>query len=359
MTETPADPSTWYEATRTDRTERARLNFDLDVDVCVVGGGLAGLTAAREVARRGWSVALIESGRIGGGASGRSNGFVLPGFSEDMDTVVERIGLDHAKQLWALSQGGVDYIRAAIRDLKMPDVEAGEGWLKVAKTDNAGAVRAKVERLRWIGAEVEFWDMARVRQALSSAHYFSAMSFPGAFHINPLNYALGLARAAEELGVRIFEDTPAIELDPAGVRKRIRTPSGTVRAAHVVLAANVQLGNLMPRLSATLVPVTTYVIVTEPLGPLFDDVVSYRGAVSDGNRGANHFRALEGGRLLWSSRITTKPVNPRRFARSLAASVRTIFPQFRRSKSRICGRARSAAPCTACRRSARFHAACG
>ena len=93
----------WYEATRVASPERARLNYDIDVDVCVIGAGLAGLTAAREVAQRGWSVAVLEAGRVAWAASGRNTGFVLPGFSEHIDGMVERIGLDHAKQLWELS----------------------------------------------------------------------------------------------------------------------------------------------------------------------------------------------------------------------------------------------------------------
>ena len=332
MNESSTPATHWYEATRVESAARPRLGYDLDVDVCVIGGGLAGLTTAREVARRGWSVVLIEANRLGSAASGRNSGFVLPGFSEDIDSIVERIGLDHAKQLWALSQDGVAYIRETIRETAMPGVDPADGWLNVSKIDNGRAVHTAVERLRWIGAEVEVWPTARVRQALASAHYFDAMHFPSAFHIHPLNYVLGLARAAEIAGARIFEDTPAVAIDPAGVRKRVQTPSGMVRAAHVVLAGNVQLGALMPRLAATLVPVTTYVVVTEPLGNVVNEVVRYRGAVSDGKRADNHYRVVGGEhtggeRLQWSGRITTRPADPRRFARSLVTNMRRVFPQ--------------------------------
>ena len=116
----------WYEATRVASPERARLNFDLDVDVCVIGAGLAGLTVAREVARRGWSVAVLEANRVAWAASGRNTGFVLPGFQETIDSMVERIGLDHTKQLWALSEQGLDYVRRTIHETGMPGVDLGQ-----------------------------------------------------------------------------------------------------------------------------------------------------------------------------------------------------------------------------------------
>src|SRR6476660_3282095 len=111
----------WYETTRVSDLTYPALTFELDVDVCVIGGGLAGLTVAREVARRGWSVAVLEGDRIANAATGRSSGFVMPGYAEDIDTMIERIGLDHAKELWALSKIGVEYVRDAISEAGMSD----------------------------------------------------------------------------------------------------------------------------------------------------------------------------------------------------------------------------------------------
>jgi glycine/D-amino acid oxidase-like deaminating enzyme len=316
----------WYEATRVASPLRPRLNVDLDVDVCVIGAGLAGLTVAREVAKRGWSVAVLEASRVAWAASGRNTGFVLPGFGESADNIVERIGLDHAKELWALSEQGVNYVRRAIEETGMPGVEMGAGWLHISQTDNDREIRNEVERLRWIGANVEFWDAARVREVLPNPRYFNALHFPGALHIHPLNYALGLAADAEAHGARIFEETPVVAIDPAGVRKRIETQSGRLRAGHVVLACNVQLGELMPRLAATLLPITTYVLVTEPLGPRLSSVIGWRGAVSDTNRADNHYRIVGGDRLQWSGRMRAWDADPRWVRRGLAADIRRNFP---------------------------------
>ena len=317
---------TWYETTRVTSPVRERLSHDLDVDVCVIGGGLAGLTAAREVARRGWSVVVVEGASVGSAASGRNTGFVLPGFSEDIEDMVERIGLDHTKQLWALSEQGLDYVRATIDDNVMPGVDKTAGWLHVAQTDNPDETRFYVERLRWIGADAEMWPTAQVRAQLANTRYFNAVHYPKAFHIHPLNYALGLAALAEAAGARIFEDTPALSIDPAGVRKRIVTPNGRVRAAHVVLAGNVQLGTLMPQVAATLLPVTTFVMVTEPLGDKLHELVRYRGAVSDTNRANNHYRIVGENRLLWSGRIRTWQADPARFKNALLADIKRNYP---------------------------------
>ena len=322
------DPNTagWYEATRVASPERPRLNFDLDVDVCVIGAGLAGLTVAREVALRGWSVAVLEANRVAWAASGRNTGFVLPGFGAPIDDVVERVGLDHARQLWALSEQGVDYVRRTIADTGMAGVDPVPGWLHISKTDNGEELRTYVERLRWIGADVEVWPTAQVREQIVNARYFNAVHFRNAFHIQPLNYVLGLAALAEQAGARIFEDTPAVTIDAGGVRKRIGTPSGRVRAGHVVLAGNVYLGALMPRLAATLLPVSTFVLVTEPLGPLLCDVVRYRGAISDTNRADNHYRIVGGDRLQWSGRMRAWQADPRWVSRGLVADIRRNFP---------------------------------
>ena len=164
-----------------------------------------------------------------------------------------------------------------------------------------------------------------MREVLPNLRYFGALHFPGAIHIHPLNYCLGLAADAEKFGARIFEGSAAVKIDPAGVRKRIETGEGRLRAMHVVLACNVQLGALMPRLGATLLPITTYVLVTEPIAGLAD-IVRYRGAVSDTNLADNHYRVVDGNRLQWSGRMRAWQADPPWIGRSLVADIRRNFP---------------------------------
>jgi glycine/D-amino acid oxidase-like deaminating enzyme len=325
----PAPASTWYTDTKAPAPERAPLGGDIDVDVCVIGAGLAGLTTAREVARRGYSVVVIEARQIAWNASGRNTGFVLPGFASGMEAVVKRVGLDDAKALWALSEAGFEYVRTIIRETGMPGVDPVEaGWLKVAKSDDADEDLATVRLIgQDLGGQIEGWPVERVREVLKSDHYFHAVFTPQAFHIHSLNYALGLAAAAEAAGARIFEQTAALSIDTAGVRKRVVTPSGRLRADHVVLAGNVHLGPLMPKVARTLMPVWTYVMTTRPLGERLQEAIAFQGAVSDTDLADNHYRIVGGDRLMWSGRATTWERDPRKFARALQADIAEVYPQ--------------------------------
>ena len=321
--------TTWYAATMTASPARKPLNVELDVDVCVIGGGLAGLTAAREIARRGWSVVLLEARRLACNASGRNTGFVLPGFAADPEDIIARVGRDRAKALWALSEAGVEYVRRTIHETAMPGAELDEcGWMHVSKTDNDVEMAERARLLaEEFGTAAEFRPTERVRDELRSAHYFGGVHYSSAFSIHPLNYALGLAAAAEAAGARIYEETPALEIDPTGVRKRVTTPSARLRASHVVLAGNVHSGALIPQIASTLVPVSTYVMTTAPLSERLHEAIRYRGAVSDTELADNHYRVVGGDRLMWSGRCTLWGGDPQRYVKALISDLERTYPQ--------------------------------
>ena len=318
---------TWYSGVTPLPLPRTPLNYDLDVDVCVIGGGLAGLTVAREVARRGWSVAVVEARRIAWNASGRNSGFVLPGFSAQIEKVVERIGLPATKALWELSQSGVQYMRDAITEIGAVEITEGKGWLDVFKKPDTDRVLARVRLLEQeIGIAVEGWPKERVRDALKTSHYFGAIHFPYAVQINPLAYALGLADAAERAGARIFENTRATGVDPAGVRKRIETQNGRVRAGHVVLAGNIHLGAVAPHLADTLIPITAFTGVTQSLGERLEGAIRFHGAVSDSRHANYHYRIVGRDRLLWTGSAVVRP-HAKWIQRWLERALRATYPQ--------------------------------
>src|ERR1700733_14184088 len=152
---TAAYGNSWYAATKIDAPERPALAHDLDIDVCVIGGGLAGLTVTRELARAGWSVVLLEAGRLAANASGRNTGFVLPGFGADADKLIARVGFERTKDLWTLSQAGLDYVRQAVQANGVSGIDPQDGWLHVSKQDNSDEFVRQIQLLGELGCEIE------------------------------------------------------------------------------------------------------------------------------------------------------------------------------------------------------------
>jgi glycine/D-amino acid oxidase-like deaminating enzyme len=325
MSEISASAATRHDAAALQ--ERSRLSFDLDVDICVVGAGLAGLTVALEAARLGASVAVLEGRHVGWNASGHQLGTVMPGYSLPIADLIARIGFENTRELWSLSKQGADYVRANATEELIPGLALSEGALEVSNVDVGDRL---ISRLQMLGedfeTEVEGWQVDRVRDQLRTDRYFHGVYYPKAFQIDGRKYLHGLAALAKRAGARIFEDTPVVSIDPSGIRKRIVTPSARLRASHIVLAGNIHLGAPLQRLSETLLPVWRYAAVTAPLGERLAEAMTFQGSVSDSD-GVDHFRIVEGDRLMWASPETTWAARPERFAGAIARRIRTVFPQ--------------------------------
>jgi glycine/D-amino acid oxidase-like deaminating enzyme len=318
-------------STRTDGAERAigeraRLSFDLDVDICVVGAGLAGLTVGLEAARLGASVVILEGRHVGWGASGRTLGTVMPGYGVAIKDLIARVGFEDAREIWALSKQGAEYVRSHAEQM-IPGITVGEGALEVSNVDAGDRLISQLQTLTGdFETEVEGWHVDRVRDRLKTDRYFHGMYFPRAFQIDGDKYLQGLAELARRAGVRIFEDTPVVGIDASGIRKRIVTPSARLRASHIVLAGNVHLGAASRRLWQTLLPVWRYAAITAPLGERLAETIAFQGSVADTD-GIDHFRIVDGDRLMWASPETTWGVRPVRFAPVIARRIRTVFPR--------------------------------
>jgi len=307
--------------------ERSRLSFDLDVDIAVVGAGLAGLTVALEAARLGASVAVLEGRHVGWNASGHLLGTVMPGYGLPIGDLIARVGFEDTRELWALSREGAEFVRATATEELIPGISPSEGALEVSNVEIGDELIARLQMLgEDFETEVEGWQVDRVRAELRTDHYFHGVYYPKAFQIDGRKYVHGLAALARRAGARIFEDTPVVSIDPSGIRKRIVTPSARLRASHIVLAGNIHLGAPLRRLSETLLPVWRYAAVTAPLGERLAETIAFRGSVTDSD-GIDHFRIVEGDRLMWASPETTWAANPARFAPAISRRIRTIFPQ--------------------------------
>src|SRR6476469_9884342 len=313
-----------------DAPFRSRLSFDLDVDICVVGAGLAGLTVALEAARLGASVAVLEGRHIGWNASGHQLGTVMPGYALPIGELIARVGFEDTRELWSLSKQGAELVRANASEDQIPGIAISEGALEVSNVDVGDQL---ISRLQMLGedfdTEVEGWQVDRVRAELRTERYFHGVYYPKAFQIDGRRYIHGLAALARRAGARIFEDTPVVSVDASGIRKRIVTPSARLRASHIVLAGNVHLGATLRRLSETLLPVWRYAAVTAPLGERLTEAITFKGSVTDTD-GIDHFRIVDGDRLMWAGPETTWAARPERFAPAIARRIQTIFPQLGR-----------------------------
>lgn len=310
-----------------DLPEHSRLSFDLDVDIAVIGAGLAGLTVALEAARLGASVAVLEGRQVGWNASGHQLGTVMPGYSLPIADLIARIGFEDTRELWALSKEGVEYIRAHATEELIPGIALSEGALELSNVDVGDRLIARLQMLgEDFDTEVEGWQVERVRAEIKTDRYFHGVYYPKAFQIDGRKYVNGLAALARRAGARIFEDTPAVSIDASGIRKRIVTPSARLRASQIVLAGNVHLGAPARRVSETLLPVWRYAAITAPLGDRLADATTFKGSITDTD-GIDHFRIVGGDRLLWASPETTWAARPDRFAGAIQRRIRTIFPQ--------------------------------
>src|ERR1700754_1931205 len=307
--------------------ERSRLSFDLDVDICVVGAGLAGLTVALEAARLGASVAVLEGRHVGWNASGNQLGTVMPGFGLPIGELIERIGFEDTRELWALSKEGAEFVRATATEEQMPGIALPDGAREVSNVDVGDRLISQLQMLSEdFETEVEGWQIDRVRNELKTDRYFHGVYYPKAFQIDGRKYVHGLAALARRAGARIFEDTPGVSIDQSGIRKRIVTPSARLRASHIVLAGNIHLGAPLRRLSETLLPVWRYAGITAPLGERVHEIIAFKGSVMDSD-GVDHFRIVDGDRLMWESPETTWDARPKRFASAVQRRISTVFPR--------------------------------
>ena len=327
------NPDSWYQARSAAVPEYATFAGKSSFDVAVIGGGLAGITAALEIVRRGKSVALFESERVGCGASGRNGGFVSAGFAESIEKISTRVGADDARTLMGLSREGVNYIRDAIKTFSMTDIDPVSGWLNAQRFDDPAPIMARAERSsEEFGRPLEYMDSDKVRSLLKSERYFQGLYDADAFHLDPLQYTRQLAGAALAAGVSIFENSNVVAFRENTNRFEIVTDGGTARCGKVIVAGSAYLKRIFPEIRRGVLPVATHVVVTKPFSGSPDHAINFSGAVSDTRRAGNYYRLLpdkgDGVRLLWGGRITTGTRPPRYLASQMRRDIARTYPQF-------------------------------
>jgi gamma-glutamylputrescine oxidase len=318
--------------------QHPQLAGTIEADVCVIGGGIAGCSTALHLAERGYRVVLLEAERIGWGASGRSGGQALTGYASGQAKLVAAVGPDDARKLWDISVEALDQLRERVARHSI-DCDLHWGALHVAIKD-----RQRVELLAELHeaetvygySKLKFLDRAAVESLLQTHRYCAGVYDSGSGHLHPLNYTLGLARAATEAGVHIFEKSHVTRIVPgahATSSSSVTTSSGVVKAKYVALCCNAYIGDLNRHLRARIMPVGTYIIATEPLGEArITQLMRENVAVSDVNFVLDYFRRSADHRLLFGGRVSYSGIDTFDTARATRKRMIKVFPQLSDAK---------------------------
>jgi len=324
---TAQHPDSYYAATATGFPDHPTLVGEEHCDVCVIGGGYTGLSSALHLAERGYNIILLEAYRVGWGASGRNGGQVGSGQRQDQWDLERHVGEGLARELWQLGEAA----KARVRDLIQQhaiDCAYRPGVLHVAhKARLAPDLERYVAHLReyYSYDKIHWLPRERLREVLASDTYHGGWLDEGAGHLHPLNYALGLARAASAAGVRIFEHS-RVSTFQGGHAPIACTHGGAVRARHLVVACNGYLGRLVPQLAGRIMPINNFIIATAPLADAGALIAEHR-AVTDTRFVVNYYRISADQRLLFGGGENYRQGFPEDIRAFVRPQMLKVFPQ--------------------------------
>ena len=320
----------YYEATARRDRERAPLKGDQRFDVCIIGGGYTGLSTALHLRAHGLRVAVLERERVGAGASGRNGGQVITGQRVDQDVLEQKLGFEHARALWNLAQDAKSLVRSLIAHHEIAcDLVPGH-ITAAAKNRHARQLAAYAEHLatRYNYAAGSFVSRDEMQKLVACDRYYGGYHDTEAFHIHPLAFAIGLARAAETAGATIYENSRVIGID-RGKRLRIATGGGSVDCEFAVVACNGYLGDLVPDIEGRILPISNYIVATEPLDAArAAALIPSRAAVADTKFVLDYYRLSADNRLVFGGGESygTTPADIGEFVRPY---LERTFPQLK------------------------------
>ena len=326
-------PPSYYAEHATQLEKFQCLKSEIRADVCVVGGGFTGLSTALHLAQSGYKVAILEAQRIGFGASGRNGGQVSGGQRMDQEGLEAILGDEHAKELWDISQQSVDLVRNLSSD--MEDCGVVDGIIHTAhrkryvKEEHAYTYHL---REKYGYDKIQNLSFEETHHLVNSPAYFGGTLDMGAGHIDPLRYALGLARKCINLGVEIYEQSKVINVK-SGDTAKIKTQNGSISAKFVVLACNGYLGRLNSRVAARVMPINNFIIATEPMSEDAQEaLIKNNHAVADSKFVVNYFRFSPDRRLLFGGSESYGYKFPRDIAAAVRKPMLEIYPQLKNTR---------------------------
>lgn len=320
----------YYAATANRKDARPPLAGTQTADVCIVGAGFTGISAALELLERGFSVVVLEAARVGWGASGRNGGQIVNGYSRDLDVISDRYGTKAGKAIGAMAMEGGDIIRERVKKYDIA-CDLVDGGLFVALT--AKQMR-ELEHHKKIWAEhgfkaFELLDKPGLAPHVTTSRYLGGLLDHKGGHLHPLNLVQGEAAAVERLGGRIFEDSRVIAVE-SGEPAVVKTQDGEVRAKHVLVCCNAYIGNLLPEIGHKIMPVSTQVLATEPLGEkLATRLLPSNVCVEDANYVLDYYRRTADHRILYGGGIVYGGQDPDSIRAKILPNMLKTFPELR------------------------------
>ncbi|QXI28403.1 NAD(P)/FAD-dependent oxidoreductase [Pseudomonas vanderleydeniana] len=326
--------ASYYAASSRPQPEYPRLQGELQADVCVVGGGFSGLNTAIELAERGLSVVLLEARKIGWGASGRNGGQLIRGVGHGLEQFSDIIGQDGVHQLKLLGLEAVEIVRRRIERFQI-DCDLTWGYCDLAnKPRELEGFAEDAEELRQLGYrhETRLLQAHEMHSVVGSDRYVGGLIDMGSGHLHPLNLALGEAAAAEQLGVKLFEQSAVTRID-YGAQVRVHTAQGSVRAKTLVLACNAYINGLNDELGGKVLPAGSYIIATEPLSEeQARSVLPRNMAVCDQRVALDYYRLSADRRLLFGGACHYSGRDPQDIAAYMRPKMLKVFPQLAGAK---------------------------
>lgn len=293
--------SSYYADSANQKADYPSLKGEVQTDICVIGAGFTGLSAALHLAEMGYEVSLLEAEKVGWGASGRNGGQVCQGHNMAHEDMISKIGRESADALWQMSLESVDLVKELIAKHQI-QCDLKQGVLHVAaKASHSQEMQETIEyKHRVLGYDaIQYVEPSEVANMLGTDRYHAGEYWTDGAHLHPLNYALGLAAAAEKAGVRIFENSRVKDYQ-TGKNAQVNTEQGQIKCKYTLLACNGYLGKLEPRIAGKIMPINNFILATEPLSDEMcrrinrDDV-----AVADSKFVINYFKLSGDNRLLW------------------------------------------------------------
>ena len=320
----------YYAASANQKIECPTLKGNHSADVCVVGAGITGLSAALNLAERGYKVTVVEANLVGWGASGRSGGQMIFGFGCDMPVIEKSAGKTAAKAMWDMSVEAIDTLRQRVDQHQIQcDLQQGHlhAAIKPRQMNDLEEWQASLEK-DYGYASLSLWSQQKVQSKMASERYIGGLYDANSGHIHPLNYTLGLAKAALDAGVIIYTDSAVTKVTRKSQANVCHTAQGQVTANQVLFCGNAYMGKLVPEISNKIMPVGTYIGATEPLGKeRAEDLIKNNMAVADMNFVLDYFRMSADYRMLFGGRVSYTTLAPPNLTHSMRQRMLKVFPQ--------------------------------